>query len=106
MTEERRRQAVVPVDHPCLAGHFPGNPIVPGVVLIDHVLAAVRDDLGRPLAGIPNVKFLQPLRPGTAFTICWSVQADSVRFRCESATEDGPATLHVQGVLSFRNHAG
>ncbi|RBC43168.1 hypothetical protein BRN41_12545, partial [Xanthomonas oryzae pv. oryzae] len=32
---------VVPHDHPCLPGHFPGRPVVPGVVVLDHVLQAV-----------------------------------------------------------------
>lgn len=56
---------VVPHDHPCLPGHFPGRPIVPGVVVLDRVLAAIEaahGDIG-PLR-LPQVKFLQPLLPG------------------------------------------
>ena len=36
----------VPAQHPSLAGHFPGNPIVPGVVLLDEVIAAAEAWLG------------------------------------------------------------
>jgi 3-hydroxymyristoyl/3-hydroxydecanoyl-(acyl carrier protein) dehydratase len=54
---------VVPADHPSLAGHFPGNPIVPAVVLLDRVLAAIQAQRPCTLQSIPGVKFLQPVRP-------------------------------------------
>lgn len=58
---------VVPTDHPCLPGHFPGNAIVPGVVILDQVLAVIEATHG-PLGALrlPQVKFVQPLRPGQA----------------------------------------
>ena len=51
-------------DHPCLPGHFPGRPLVPGVVLLDRVIDAV-EALHGPLIGLrlPQVKFLRPLLP-------------------------------------------
>lgn len=104
MTEQRQHDCVR-ADHPSLPGHFPGTPIVPGVVLLDRVLAAVAPAVGRPLAGIPNLKFLQPLLPDRPFEICWTLQGDSLRFRCES-TQGSTAIVHVQGVLSFRPVAG
>lgn len=64
---------VIAADHPSLPGHFPGRPLVPGVVLLDRVLDAIdaaHADLGlAPPAGplrLPQVKFLQPLLPGEA----------------------------------------
>lgn len=56
---------VVEHDHPCLPGHFPGHPLVPGVVVLDHVLAAIEAGHGSlgPLR-LPQVKFASPLRPG------------------------------------------
>jgi 3-hydroxymyristoyl/3-hydroxydecanoyl-(acyl carrier protein) dehydratase len=49
-----------------LAGHFPGNPVVPGVLLVDAVVAAAEARLGRPVSvtRMPLVKFLTPLQPG------------------------------------------
>src|SRR3989440_9097147 len=68
MTFETSR--VIPPDHPCLAGHFPDAPIVPGVVVLDEVVAALaewRQDF--QLTGIPSVKFIGPIKPGQSFVI-------------------------------------
>lgn len=55
----------IPHDHPSLSGHFPGRPLVPGVVLLERVLAAIEARHGEPAAlRLPQVKFLQPLLPG------------------------------------------
>jgi 3-hydroxyacyl-[acyl-carrier-protein] dehydratase len=57
-------------DHPSLAGHFPGASIVPGVVILDEVAAALaewRKDC--QLTGIRAVKFVLPLKPEQPFTI-------------------------------------
>ncbi len=54
----------IPADHPCLPGHFPGQPIVPGVVVLDRVLAAIEAQHGAiGVLRMPQVKFLQPLLP-------------------------------------------
>src|SRR3546814_11032678 len=58
---------VIGDDHPALPGHFPGRPIVPGVVIVDRVLDAIEAAHG-PLGALrlPQVKFLRPLLPGQA----------------------------------------
>ena len=58
----------VPADHPCLPGHFPGQPVVPGVLLLDAVQRAIEcllEEQGTAFATLrlPQVKFLQPLLP-------------------------------------------
>jgi 3-hydroxymyristoyl/3-hydroxydecanoyl-(acyl carrier protein) dehydratase len=50
--------------HPCLAGHFPGRPLVPGVVLLEQVALAVRAWRGERLARVVEARFIAPLRPG------------------------------------------
>lgn len=61
---------VVPATHPSLPGHFPGNPVVPGVVLLAYVQAAIEAAHG-PLAALrlPQAKFVRPLLPGQAASI-------------------------------------
>lgn len=54
----------IAASHPSLPGHFPGNPVVPGVVLLDRVAAAAERGFGTRISGLPQVKFLRPLRPG------------------------------------------
>jgi 3-hydroxymyristoyl/3-hydroxydecanoyl-(acyl carrier protein) dehydratase len=72
MSFEVRR--TISAGHPSLPGHFPGTPIVPGVVILDEVFAAVnewREDAR--ITVIEAVKFLVPLKPEQPFTICLSV---------------------------------
>lgn len=56
---------VIDPGHPSLPGHFPGRPVVPGVVVLDRVLAELERLHGPlPPLRLPQVKFLQPLLPG------------------------------------------
>ena len=73
---------VVDAAHPSLPGHFPGHPIVPGVVLLDRVVEAIEAAHG-PLAAmrLPQVKFLQPLLPGETARIELDGDAPRWRFR-------------------------
>ncbi len=53
----------IAADHPALPGHFPGRPVVPGVVLLDCVAAAIERAYGARIAALPQVKFAAPLLP-------------------------------------------
>ncbi|MBA3033258.1 MAG: hypothetical protein KKF85_08660 [Gammaproteobacteria bacterium] len=67
----------VPLDHPAFAGHFPGTPILPGVVLLDVALQTIADSRGiaLDLCEISAVKFLSPARPGDELLIQHSISA-------------------------------
>lgn len=49
--------------HPSLAGHFPGDPIVPGAVLLDHAVDCIERTYSKPVDMILVAKFLAPVRP-------------------------------------------
>jgi len=63
-------QRVIGTDHPALAGHFPGAPVVPGVVILDEVVRAAQQWRGQlRLKSVLSVKFVSALRPGKPFSI-------------------------------------
>ncbi len=91
---------VISAGHPGLAGHFPGNPIVPGVVILDEVIQALGDwRSGAQAVGLPVVKFLAPLRPEQPFTVRF-VETGSGRVRFACIREDGQPL--AQGQLALR----
>ncbi len=78
----------IPASHPALPGHFPGHPVVPGVVILSEVWDALLSSAGRPLrcTGWPSVKFLAPLAPEEPFTVETEITGpEAARFTCKSA---------------------
>ena len=89
----------VPDNHPAFAGHFPGRPIVPGVVLLDRAIQVIGQSLGSAAApcSIANAKFLSPVGPGATLEFSWEVATNrSIRFaiaRDGMAVASGTLTL-------------
>ncbi|MFZ2650402.1 MAG: AMP-binding protein [Burkholderiaceae bacterium] len=82
-----RAEFTVPAAHRALPGHFPGHPVVPGVVLLAEVMEAALalPELAARIGPQPRiavVKFLAPVTPGTPVA--------------PAASEDGDARLVVQ----------
>ena len=80
-----RAEWTVPADHPAFAGHFPGRPIVPGVVLLDQALLLAGQLPQAARWSIVQAKFLRPVGPGETlvFTLSdagagrWALQVHS-----------------------------
>ena len=86
-------------DHPSLAGHFPGYPVVPGVVLLSEVLDTLRRGSAASLVvkGLPTVKFSSPLRPDEAVIIRVDEEgAGQATFSCRVE-----ARLVASGTIEF-----
>jgi 3-hydroxyacyl-[acyl-carrier-protein] dehydratase len=92
-------------DHPCLPGHFPGRPIVPGVVLLDEALALLLAAApGLRVASLPVARFLRPVLPGEEVEVLRdaSVAPGRVGFACRVAGQDavrGAALLAADGTM-------
>ena len=84
-------------DHPAFAGHFPGAPIVPGVVLLDAAIHTALQMWRTAAAGganagmigkaclVSSAKFLSPVGPGEALIIsCATTATGSIRFDISS----------------------
>lgn len=89
----------IPADHPCLAGHFPGDPIVPGVVLLDYVSTFIKQHCPETTIGtISQAKFHQPLRPDEKFVIqLEKTNPCGFKFECLKDTDklaSGKLTIH------------
>lgn len=90
---------LIPTDHPAYVGHFPGQPILPGVVLLDQALHAVASREGLPLAftTISWAKFPSPVKAGEALHLNYAATAEA-NFRFEVLAGE---RLVAIGVLAF-----
>jgi 3-hydroxyacyl-[acyl-carrier-protein] dehydratase len=76
-----KRDLAIPKDHPAYEGHFPGNPLLPGVVLLAEAMAA----LGAMERNVENAKFLAPVTPGMPLTLSHeTLQSGGLRIEIES----------------------
>lgn len=88
MTPGARVETTVTIaeDHPAFAGHFPGHPVTPAVVLLAEALAGIESATGRAPHEwtVSGAKFLQPVGPGARLTIVHEPCRDGRRFEIRS----------------------
>lgn len=95
-----------PATEPFFAGHFPGDPLVPGVILSEALAQTAGIAAGQPgaaasyrLSAIKLMKFLKPVRPGDEITLRAEKTADMgglLQFRCEAQVR---GAIVAEGVI-------
>ncbi|WP_175885621.1 acyl-CoA synthetase family protein [Burkholderia sp. BCC0044] len=81
----------IAADHPALPGHFPGHPVVPGVVLLDHAIHTIGTALNRPLHTwrLGSAKFLSPVAPGEPLALAYDAAASgAIRFTVRAGSRE------------------
>ena len=96
----------VSANEPYLQGHFPGNPIVPGVLVVEAlaqlccILAfqtrgrTTTDGFLQYLAGVDDARFKRPVRPGDVLELRGTILSERrqlMRFDCEALVDGEPA---------------
>lgn len=102
MGEKHQTTFIVAAGHPSLPGHFPGTPVVPGVVVLDHVLQATERWQGRALhaRGLKQVKFHSPLLPEQRADVSLEIEGGTLTFRV--TRDDQPV---AQGAFTLAQDA-
>lgn len=91
------KSVIISTQHPSIPGHFPGQPVVPGVVILEQVrlqLASLYPDLC--VSGVKKLKFLRLLQPDCAFYVQFSEpKHNGIRFSCLTHDDEVLAQGHL-----------
>lgn len=105
----------VSINDPWFAGHFPGTPILPGVLIIESCaqvcsvaaqcdqLEAESDSHGKlkVLLKVDNFKFLKPIVPGDVMEICVARKGKSSLLISYDAVVNVDGVCHAKGTITF-----
>jgi 3-hydroxyacyl-[acyl-carrier-protein] dehydratase len=91
--------------HPCLDGHFPGNPLVPGALLLAQVCHRIEVATGYGVGWVEQAKFHAPLRPDEVAVVRCTADARQAHFKAHAMRASG-ATQIASGTLRFTDRPG
>jgi len=84
----------IPQTHACYNAHFPGNPIVPGALLLQWIVTHANAHFEGTIHGVKSMKFCALARPGDRCTIEFNLAGtnmlsnmDTIKVCCLRDTE-------------------
>ncbi|MES2822091.1 MAG: hypothetical protein V4732_00720 [Pseudomonadota bacterium] len=92
----------VPADHACYADHFPGNPLVPGALLLKWILATIENKYQCKVTLLKSVKFLAPVKPGDDLQIILNTNSLKLPLSFDTYVNN---TLVIKGSLACETWA-
>ncbi len=92
---------IIPPEHVCFEGHFPGHPILPGVVQVGWAVIYSEELYGYAsgLDRLERVKFMHPILPGMRLTL--HLKVDNERRKIQYEYRDS-TNSYASGTLYFR----
>ncbi|MHA1190481.1 MAG: beta-hydroxyacyl-ACP dehydratase [Alphaproteobacteria bacterium] len=112
--DEKRKtltaDCVVPEESPVFEGHFPGHPLMPGVLLVEtmaqasgYLILGLNRFVTMPfLAGVKNAKFRNFVEPGALITVTASLDHDGSGFAMTKASVSSAGVSLCQAALVFK----
>ena len=84
MREESRKLLLsIPQTHACYEGHFPGDPLVPGALMIQWLAELIQKEFpGVTLRSLKSMKFINPIRPGNQCEVLLNLQVGKLKVNC------------------------
>ncbi len=86
----------VPEIHACYVDHFPGNPLVPGALLLKWIMAAIEQHAECKLIFIKQIKFLAAVKPADQLRVIVNVNPTNVSYAISVLVGD---TSVIKGVV-------
>lgn len=87
-------------DHPVYQGHFPGDPITPGVLTLRMIRECVSREAGRPLhyAAIKTCRYVALIRPGDTLRLQRQTtnNGDSLSLKATLSNANNPEDIRLQ----------
>lgn len=68
---------LIPSQHPSFPDHFPGDPIVPGALLLDWIIQSMKKENPEiDIIEVKSIKFLTTIKPSAMLTIEYTKNRD------------------------------